>query len=179
MIIFTGRPLPPTPFTGARGAHKLHQGFIYSYHRVQNSYWLLKKKHDSTLMLFSVIFTCHPFQPSSISLLRVYFLISSPFNVTKLQKKVVLMSHWLAAFHSQCQWTRIFLSLTTPMAMGTQLGFKRHQGSHYSSQCSRKLWFRHFYQWIFLQIALPLCVLDVHINGCFLLQFVLPIHEIS
>ena len=46
----------------------------------------------------------------------------------------------------------------------TQLGFKRHQGSHYSSQCSRKLWFRHYYQWIFLQVALPLWVLEVHIN---------------
>ena len=44
------------------------------------------------------------------------------------------MSHRPAAFHSRCQWTCIFLSLTTPMAMGTQLGFKRHRESHYSSQ---------------------------------------------
>jgi hypothetical protein len=35
------------------------------------------------------------------------------------------MSHRLAAFRSQC----IFISFTTPMAMGTQLGFKRHRGS--------------------------------------------------
>ena len=42
------------------------------------------------------------------------------------------MSHRLAALHSQCQWTRIFLSLATPMAMGTQLGFKQHRESHYS-----------------------------------------------
>ena len=80
-------------------------------------------------------------------------------------KKIVLMSHRLAAFHSQCQWTRIFLSFTNRMAMRTQLGFKRHQESHYSSQCSRKLWSRHYYQWIFLQVALPLWVLEVHING--------------
>ena len=75
------------------------------------------------------------------------------------------MSHQLAAFHSQCQWTRIFLSLTTPMAMGTRLGFKRHRESHYSCQCSQKLWFRHYYQWIFLQVALPLWVQEVHINS--------------
>jgi hypothetical protein len=38
---FSGRPLPPSSFTGARGAHKRQQGYIYSYHRVQNSYQLL------------------------------------------------------------------------------------------------------------------------------------------
>ena len=57
------------------------------------------------------------------------FSISSPFDVTKLQKKMILMSHRLAAFHSQCQWTRIFLFLTNPLAMRTQLGFKRHRES--------------------------------------------------
>ena len=78
------------------------------------------KNHDSTLMLSSIIFTCHSFQPSRISLLRVgnAFSVSSP-----LLQKNVLMSHRLAAFHSQCQWTRIFLSLTNLIAMGTQLGF--------------------------------------------------------
>ena len=124
------------------------------------------KHHDSTLMLSSIIFTCHPFQPSSISLLRVgnTFSISSPLDVTKLQK-IGLMPHRLAAFHCQCQWTHIFLSLTAPMTMGTQLGFKRHWESHYSAQFSRKLCFRHYYQWIFLQVALSLWVLEVHING--------------
>ena len=107
-------------FSGARD--KRHQGYNYSYHRVQNSYQLFKKNHYLTLMLYSNIFTCHPFQPSSISLLRVgnAFSISSLFDVTKLQKNV-LMCHRLAAFHSQCQWTRIFISLATSMAMGTQL----------------------------------------------------------
>ena len=43
----------------------------------------------------------HPFQPSSISFLRVgnTFSISSPFDVTKLQT-IVLMYHRLLAFHS-------------------------------------------------------------------------------
>ena len=44
-------------------------------------------------------------------------------------KTIVLMSHILAALRSQCQWTLIFISLSTPMAMGTQLGFKRHRES--------------------------------------------------
>ena len=131
MTIFKGSHLPPRTFTGARGARKRHHGYVYSYHRVQNSYQLFRKKHDSTLMQSSIIFTCHPFQPTSISLLRVSntFSISSPFDVTKLER--------LAAFHSQCQWTCIFLSLTNPMAMRTQLGFKQHRESRYSSQCSR------------------------------------------
>ena len=73
----------------------------------------------------SIIFTCYPLQPSSISLLKIgnTFSISSLFDATKLQK-IVLMSHRLAAFHSQCQCTRIFISLTNPMAMRTHLGFK-------------------------------------------------------
>ena len=74
------------------------------------------------------------------------------------------MCYRLAAFRSQCQWTRIFISLTTPMAMETQLGFKRHRESH-SSQCSRKRWFQQYYQRIFLQVSLPLWMLEVHING--------------
>ena len=60
------------------------------------------------------------------------FLISSPFDVAKLQKRIVLMSHRLAAFRSQCHWTGIFISLNTPIAIGTQLCFKRHRDSHSS-----------------------------------------------
>ena len=59
------------------------------------------KNYDWTLMLvFYYFFTCHLFQPSSISLLRVgnTFSISSPFDATKLQK-IVLTSHRLAASH--------------------------------------------------------------------------------
>ena len=117
MIIFTGRYLTPLAFMGARGAHKWHQEYIYSYHRVQKSYQLFEKP----LILSSIIFTWYPFQPLSISLLRLgnTFSISPLFNVTF--KKIVLMSHRMAAFHSQCQWIRIFLSLTNHMEMGTQL----------------------------------------------------------
>ena len=90
-------------------------------------------------MFSSIIFTFNPFQPSSISLLRVgnTFSISSPFDVTKLQK-IALMSYRLAAFHSQCQWTFISIS-HTPMVMGTQLGFKRYRQSLNSTKCSRIL----------------------------------------
>ena len=62
-----------------------------------------------------------------------------------------------AVFRSQRQWACIFISLTTPMAMGTQLAFKRHRESHYSSQCSRKLRFRHLYVIIFTDRPLPRC----------------------
>ena len=57
------------------------------------------------------------------------FSISSPFDVTKLQKNV-LISHRKAVFRSQCQWTHIFISLTIPMAMGSQLEFKWLRDSH-------------------------------------------------
>ena len=43
VIISAGRPFPQPTFTGARGEHKWHQGYNYSYHRVQNSYQLLRK----------------------------------------------------------------------------------------------------------------------------------------
>jgi hypothetical protein len=55
MIIFTGCPLPPSPFTGARGAHKWQQGYIYSYHRLQNSYQLFRKPcFDTNVVLLFI-----------------------------------------------------------------------------------------------------------------------------
>ena len=76
------------------------------------------------------------------------------------------MCYRLAAFGSLCQWTRIFIFLTTPIAIGTQLCFIQHRESHSSS---RKLRFRRYYQSLFLQVALhlrpPLRVLEMHING--------------
>ena len=91
VIIFTVSHLPPLPlsFTGARGAHKRHHGNIYSYHRVQNSYQLFKTPWFDTNVVF-YYFYMPPFQPSSISQLRVgnSFSISSPFDITKLQKKL-------------------------------------------------------------------------------------------
>jgi hypothetical protein len=85
------------------------------------------EKHDSTLLLVFYYFYVLPLQIWSISLQRVIntFSIISPLDVTKLQKENPLMSHRLAIFRSQCQWTRIFVSLTTPITMGTQLGLKR------------------------------------------------------
>ena len=32
VIIYTGRPFPYHTFTGARGTHKQHQEYNYSYH---------------------------------------------------------------------------------------------------------------------------------------------------
>ena len=82
VIIFTGLPLPHPTFMGAKGAHKRHKRYNYLCHRVQNSYQLFRKHYAS------IIFTCHPFQPSPIPLLRVLiFRIISSFDVTNLQKK--------------------------------------------------------------------------------------------
>ena len=109
------------------------------------------ENHDSILILVFYYFFMSPLQTSSISLLRVILFRSVLLSMSLNHKKIVLMYHRLAA---QCQWTRVFVSLTTPMAMGTELGLKWHQESHYSSHCSRKLWFRHYYQWLFLQVAM-------------------------
>ena len=91
------------------------------------------KNLDSKLMLVFYYFYMSPLS----NLTRIIakgstFSISSPFDVTKLQK-TVLTSHRLAALRSQCQWTGIFKSPTTPMAMGTQLRFKLHRESLFIS----------------------------------------------
>ena len=174
-ISFTNncRTFPHPTFTVA--THKWHLGYNYSYHWVQNSYQLFRKSwFDAILLLF---FTS-PLPTLTHTIAKgSTFTISSPFDVTKLQKK---LSWWLidwqlsipnvnrhvysyplpplwwwgkwgrwrvsytfpmsssfdatkllkivlmSAFHSQCQCTRIFISLTTLMAMGTQLGCKQH-----------------------------------------------------
>ena len=79
--------------------------------------------HDSTLFL-------HYFYMSSLPTLAHTIVKGSIFRsvvLPRLQnyKKIVLLSHRLSAFRSQCQWTRIFISLTIPIGMGTQLGLKR------------------------------------------------------
>ena len=44
---------------------------------------------ENMIRHYYIIFTCHPFHPSPISLLRVVlFFISTPFDITKLQKKL-------------------------------------------------------------------------------------------
>ena len=91
VIIFIRRPFPYPTFTGARGAR--HHG--YNIHITEFKFHIsYLRNHDSTLMLYSIIFTCHSFQPSSISLLRVgnTFSITSPFDVTKLQKNCLDVS---------------------------------------------------------------------------------------
>ena len=120
---------PQTTFTGARGAHKWHQGCNYSYHWDQNSSQLFLKPWFNTILL---LFLYSPLQTLAHTIAKgSTFLISSPFDVTKLQQ-IVLMSHRLAAFRFQCRWTHILISLTTPIAMGTQLCFKQHRESHSS-----------------------------------------------
>ena len=49
---FYRHPFTTPPFTGATGAHKRHQGNIYSYHRVQNSYQLFKTLWFNTNFVF-------------------------------------------------------------------------------------------------------------------------------
>ena len=66
----------------------------------------------------SIISICHPFQPSPIPLLRVVLFRSILFLMLQNYNKIVLMPRRLTAFRSQCQWTRISISLTTPIAMG-------------------------------------------------------------
>ena len=74
VIIFTGHPFPPLPpFTGARGARKWHQGFNYSYHRVQNSYQLFQKSGFDTNVGLLIFLDVTPFQPLPILLLRGTF----------------------------------------------------------------------------------------------------------
>ena len=143
VIIFTGNSyLPPALLLRVLWLHI--NGIMGIYIHITESKTRISylKHHDSTLMLSSIIFTCHSVQPSSISLLRVGNTISirSPFCVTKLQN-IVLVSHRLAAFHSQRQWTLILLSLPTPKAMEALLEFKRHRESHslFTSMFSKTL----------------------------------------
>ena len=134
VIIFTGRPLPPSPFMVARGVPKMHQGISIHITESKIHVSYLKKKQQQQRFDNNVVFYYFYMSPlptfANIIPKANNYSISSPFDVTKLQK-IALRSHRLAAFHSQCQWTRIFVSFTNPMAMGTQFGFKRHREGHY------------------------------------------------
>ena len=127
------------------GAYERHQGTTIhiTVSKIHISY---SENYDSTLIFY--YFYMSPLPTLAYIIAKgSTFSISFPFEVTELQQqKIVLMSHRLAAFRSEYQWTRIFTALTTPMTIGTQLGFKRNRESHYSSQCSRKLRVRHYYQ---------------------------------
>ena len=67
------------------------------------------ENHDSTLMLVLYYFYMSVL-PTLADIIAKdnTFSITSPFDFTKLQR-IVFASHRLAAFRSQCQWTRIFL----------------------------------------------------------------------
>ena len=93
LTIFTGSHLQPPPLrvlevhiNDIRGIY-----FHITESKIHISYL---RNYDLTLILSSIIFTCHPFQPLSISLLRVgsTFSISSPFDITKLQKNCLDVS---------------------------------------------------------------------------------------
>ena len=61
VIISIGRPFPHPTFTGARGAHKRHQVYSYSFHRVQYSYQLFWKAwFDTILLLFLHVAPSNP-----------------------------------------------------------------------------------------------------------------------
>ena len=64
--------------------------------------------HDSTLFFYYVYMSPLPTLAHTIAKGST-FSISSPFDVTKLQRKIVLVSQQLAAFRFQCQWTRILI----------------------------------------------------------------------
>ena len=115
VIIFTGRPFPHPTFTGARNPHLVNGIRGITIHITESKIHIsYSENHDSTLIL--LLFLCHPFEPSLVSLLRVV-LFRSVFLSMLLNLKInVLTSHRLAFFRSQCQWIRIFKSLTTPMA---------------------------------------------------------------
>ena len=63
---------PFPTFTGARGAHKRHQEYNYSYHREQHSYQLFRKPRFDTNVSLLLFLRVTPFQPSPIPLLRVH-----------------------------------------------------------------------------------------------------------
>ena len=96
------------------------------------------ENHDSTLFFYyfhmpSIPTLAHTIDKGST------FSISSPFDVTKYKIKNHFGVSSIGSF--PCP-----MSMGTPMVKGTQLGFKWHRESDYSSQCSQKIWFRHYHQ---------------------------------
>ena len=84
VIIFTGCPFRHPTFTSARNAHKLLYGDIHiNESKIHISY---SENHDSTLFFFYVYMPPLPTLAHTIAKCSA-FSISSPFDVTKLQKK--------------------------------------------------------------------------------------------
>ena len=73
-----------------------------------------KRLHPAAFPHTLTLSVCHPLPNLAHTISKGNtFSISSPFDVTKLQQICFDVL-------SQCQWTRIYISLT-PMAMGTYL----------------------------------------------------------
>ena len=89
--------------------------------------------YDSILMLVFYYFYMSPLATLIHIIAKVVLFRSDLLSMLLNYKKKIVFSHRVAAFHSQCQWTRILVSLSTPMAMGTQLWFKRHGESLFIS----------------------------------------------
>ena len=75
------------------------------------------ENHDSTLLFYYFYISSLPTPAHTIAKGSIFF-VQFLFLFYKITKIIVFMSHRLAAFRSQCQWTRIFISLSKPMAMG-------------------------------------------------------------
>ena len=121
MIIFTGRPLPPPPpalwyqwyITLSHAPHlrvlEVHIigisgiSIVINESKIHISYL---RNHDSTLMLSYIIFICHPFHPSPISLLRVH--LNGIGNVT-IHLKVPKNYINYIPFHTNVCHVRLFL----------------------------------------------------------------------
>ena len=115
----------------------------------------------------SIIFTCHFLQPSSILLLRVgnTCLISSPFDVTKLQKKLSwCLIDWQFSIPN-INGQAYSYPLTTLWWWGLNLDLNGMERVVIHLSVPKNYGFDINYQWIFLQVTLLLWVLEVHING--------------
>jgi hypothetical protein len=86
-------PFPTATFTGARGAHKWHQEYNYSYHRVQYSYQLFQKPRLDTNVGI-LLSLRHPFQPLLISLLKVILFRSVLLSMILNYKKLSCLIDW-------------------------------------------------------------------------------------
>ena len=131
VFISTSCPFPQPTFTGARGAHKRHQGI--TIHITESKIYIsYSKNHDSTLFFYYFYMSPLPILVYIIAKGST-FLISSPFDITKLQKKMSwYVINWQLSVPNVNGHAYSY-PLPHPMAMGTQPGFKRYRKSHHLS----------------------------------------------
>jgi hypothetical protein len=84
VIISTGRPFPYPSFTGPRGAYQQHKG-ITIHITESNIHISYSENHDSTLFFYYFYMSPLP-TLAHIIVKGSTFSISSPFDITKLQK---------------------------------------------------------------------------------------------